>query len=398
MRSLFRHIDLKNDIADKVQAAMVEYVFRQTNVATFASIFCASIIFIDFHLAGVNNAGLWLWFILFTLVVLLRVIMVQVFRQQLKPNIKFWRWLYIVTFGVSGFTWGLAGLILLPNIEPAQQMLLMLMVAGVTAGAVPLSSAIPEACISFLSCLILPFIFSIAFFDTNIAPLFNLALTLYYVYTIVMAIKSYRLVRQTVVLRFENDALLGGLINAKRELEFINQKLILSATHDPLTSVANRNLFHSNLDRALKEMERVNKKLALLYLDIDQFKQVNDTLGHEAGDKLLLVITDRLKSYLRSSDIIARMGGDEFTIILSGVMSQHDVKRIASDLCRLIALPVDINHHQVTVTASIGISMSPEDGKDAATLTRNADMTMYTIKSLGGNNIGFCSELADSTV
>lgn len=394
MRNRYQHIGSKNQTGDKVLAALVDYVFRQTNIATFASFFCASIIFLGLYSQTTDNAALFLWYGLLIVMVLLRFVMVTVFKRQSNPTIKYWRQLYIVTFVGSGIAWGLAAILLLPYIEPPQQMLLMLMIAGVTAAAVPLSSAIPEACIGFLSGVILPFIFSIAYYNTGILELFNVTLVLYYIYMIVISVKNYHLVKRTVILRFENDSLLVSLTDAKQKLELTNQKLMLSSTHDPLTEVANRNLFSTNLSIALKELAMSSKNLALLYLDIDRFKLVNDTFGHGAGDQLLLELTDRMKKYLRSSDMIARMGGDEFTIILTRVNNREDVGRIAQDLCRLIAMPVTIDQHEICVTASIGISLSPQDGTDAETLIRNADMAMYHIKSLGGNHFEFYTKLA----
>lgn len=401
MRSFFQQDEFKNkphmmgfkDVADKVLAALVDYVYQQSNTATFASVFCAAIIFLGLYTQGGDNTYLYTWFGLFASVALLRSILALIFRNTKRPNILFWRNIHIVTFTFSGITWGLTGLMLLPNAAASHQMLLVLMVAGVTAGAVPFTSAIPAACILFLSCCILPFIYSIMYLDDNISQLFNFTLVLYYFYSIFLTYKNYHLISRTVILRYENDVLLGRLTDAKHQLELTNQKLVLSATHDPLTEVANRNLFRTNLEMTLKEVAQSGHHLALLYIDIDRFKQVNDTYGHEAGDKLLMAVTERLKQYLRNNDIIARMGGDEFTVILSNIKNIGDVKHIATDLCRLIAMPVSVGQQEAKVTASIGISLFPQDGKDAETLTRNADKIMYNIKARGGNNFGFCSEL-----
>lgn len=405
MRSVFQSEELQNkphmmgvkDVADKVLAALVDYVYQQSNTATFASVFCAAIIFLGLYSPGSDNVYLYGWFGIFAFVALLRSILSLIFRNLKKPSMTFWRNIHIVTFTFSGITWGMTGLLLLPNAMVSQQMLLVLMVAGVTAGAVPFTSAIPVACISFLSCCIFPYIYAIAYLDDNISQLFNFTLVLYYLYSIFLVYKNYQLISRTVILRYENDVLLGRLTDAKHQLELTNQKLAFSATHDPLTDVANRNLFRSNLEMTLKEVVSSGRHLALMYIDIDQFKQVNDTYGHEAGDQLLMAVTDKLKQYLRNNDMIARMGGDEFTVILNNVRNVGDVKRIAADLCRLIAMPVMVGQHVVTVTASIGISVFPEDGTDAESLTCNADKIMYHIKSCGGNNFGFCGELGAHT-
>ena len=163
------------------------------------------------------------------------------------------------------------------------------------------------------------------------------------------------------------------------------QRLRYLAHVDPVTGLANRNAFNERLDSSIAEAEKFGESLAVLVLDLDNFKQVNDTLGHQAGDDLLRVIGQRIAQALRREDVVARLGGDEFAIILRHVGSSHEASQVCSKLVSSIAQPVSIESHPFVVTASIGLAFCSEDGMDGRTLTRNADTAMYQAKQAGRN-------------
>ncbi len=129
----------------------------------------------------------------------------------------------------------------------------------------------------------------------------------------------------------------------------------------------------------------------MLFIDLDRFKVINDSLGHDAGDMLLVAIAERLRGSLRASDVVARLGGDEFVVILEETAERHDVERIAGDLLVSLSQPLQLSGHECHTTASIGIAMYPADGSDVQTLTKNADMAMYLAKEDGKNGFRFFS-------
>ena len=129
----------------------------------------------------------------------------------------------------------------------------------------------------------------------------------------------------------------------------------------------------------------------MLFVDLDRFKEINDTRGHAAGDQVLREVSARLSDCLRDSDMIARFGGDEFIVLIGGTGDRDDITRIARKICDAVAAPFVINGNAHHVTASIGISVYPEDGTDAETLCKHADMAMYQAKNLGKNRFGFFS-------
>jgi diguanylate cyclase (GGDEF)-like protein len=169
------------------------------------------------------------------------------------------------------------------------------------------------------------------------------------------------------------------------------------AYHDGLTGLANRSLFSKLLAQSLAEASRHGHHVAVLYLDLDRFKPINDTLGHEAGDHLLQEIARRLQGSVRANDTVARMGGDEFVVLLSQAPAEADIALVAEKILEATSRPMTVAGREVRVTSSIGIAVSPGDGCDEQTLKKNADAAMYQAKSLGKNNFQFYSDSINAT-
>ncbi|CAI8726410.1 diguanylate cyclase domain-containing protein [Pseudomonas sp. IT-P218] len=165
-----------------------------------------------------------------------------------------------------------------------------------------------------------------------------------------------------------------ALWQAEEELRFL-------AHHDPLTGLANRALFNDRLDTALRTARRHNSTLALLFLDIDDFKGINDVHGHAEGDRVLSTIARRLEGCVRETDTVARMGGDEFTVLLTDIQSEGAVSETVARILAVMAEPLDAESGAVKMpSCSIGIACYPADGEDADTLLSQADDDMYRIK------------------
>ena len=181
-------------------------------------------------------------------------------------------------------------------------------------------------------------------------------------------------------------------LNRQKKLIEDQATLMLEqAQFDALTKLPNRTLFTDRLNHALGESKRNNHKLAILFLDLDRFKNVNDTLGHDVGDLLLKEAAERLENCMRSSDTVARMDSNEFTIILTCDPTSRSCSIVAKKIINAIYQPFYLNGMECSVSASIGISMSPSDGNNVETLMKNADVAMYQAKSAGRNNYQFYS-------
>jgi diguanylate cyclase (GGDEF)-like protein len=176
--------------------------------------------------------------------------------------------------------------------------------------------------------------------------------------------------------------------------EKIAAELDFLANHDALTGLPSLRLCKDRLDQSLADARRNRQTSAVMFLDLDEFKTINDEHGHEFGDLVLKATADRIKEEIRETDTVARIGGDEFVIILSSLPENSIAERIATNVIRQIAQPVEIKNIEVTVSASIGISLYPENGITAEELIRSADKAMYRVKHQGKNSFGFVNDVS----
>lgn len=176
------------------------------------------------------------------------------------------------------------------------------------------------------------------------------------------------------------------------------QHLSRLAHYDTLTDVPNRILFRDRLEHAIHLAERDNANFTLMFIDLNGFKQVNDNFGHDAGDAIIRICAERLNACVRRSDSVARMGGDEFTLLLQKIAINTDVAHIAEKVITAIEQPAEINGHEVVVGCSIGIAIYPQAGRDADTLLKHADMAMYKAKQEEGSSYRFFTEMMNQDV
>ncbi|MFU8815628.1 MAG: EAL domain-containing protein [Pseudomonadales bacterium] len=176
------------------------------------------------------------------------------------------------------------------------------------------------------------------------------------------------------------------------EMKYSQQRMERLAFYDTLTELANRRLFNDRLQQAVEHCRRHQERAALLYLDLDQFKRVNDTLGHESGDALLREVARRLLRCVRKEDTVGRTGGDEFTILLYDIDAPEHAGNVAAKILRELQRPTSISGHDLVITTSIGITVLPDDGLEPNQLLKNADLAMYRAKEKGRDNYQFYSE------
>jgi len=169
-------------------------------------------------------------------------------------------------------------------------------------------------------------------------------------------------------------------------LEAKERQLFYLATHDILTGVRNQALFNDHLTWALQQARHNQRHLAVMLIDLDGFKDVNDTFGHSGRDELLRAVGDRLKNLLHKSDTIARVEGDEFLVLLPEITEVEDIATIALRILAAFQKSFVCNHHEISITTTIGIATYPTDGENVDTLVKNADIAMYGAKNKGPNN------------
>jgi diguanylate cyclase (GGDEF)-like protein/PAS domain S-box-containing protein len=171
-----------------------------------------------------------------------------------------------------------------------------------------------------------------------------------------------------------------------------SHRIYHQAFHDPLTDLPNRALIYDRLDTALKNAKRQDRRLAVMFVDVDKFKPVNDRYGHAAGDEILKSVAEMLRSSIRESDTAGRLGGDEFVVILENNEDRNGAKKVAEGMLGKTGLPRSYNFGNHKTSISIGIAMFPENGTDADKLLRHADFAMQDVKNNGGNGFQFYSD------
>lgn len=186
-------------------------------------------------------------------------------------------------------------------------------------------------------------------------------------------------------------SLIGVAMNIT-ERKAAEQRIAHMAQHDTLTGLPNRMLLKDRIAQAVFHAQRGKSKVSVMFIDLDRFKYINDSLGHEAGDRLLQTVAKRIRTCLRESDTVARLGGDEFVIVLPEAQGSHEVSIVAAKILETLSQPYHLQGQDLHVSASIGVALFPEDGEDADTLMRNADAAMYHAKDSGRANYQFFTE------
>ncbi len=182
------------------------------------------------------------------------------------------------------------------------------------------------------------------------------------------------------------------IVSIAIEREKADEIIWRQANFDGLTGLPNRHLMEDNLSHALRSADRLSTKVALMFLDLDHFKDINDTMGHGVGDSLLIESARRIESCVRENDSVARLGGDEFVIILNNLHDARDIERVTQDLLTVLSKPFTIEQELIHTSASIGITLYPDDAQDVTSLLKNADQAMYRVKAGGRNNYEYYTE------
>lgn len=194
----------------------------------------------------------------------------------------------------------------------------------------------------------------------------------------VSSAEKYKLTKQNFLLETE--------VKKRKRSE---DQLAYQATHDSLTGLVNRNYSNNYLLKAIQQSQRNNTQILIMFIDLDNFKQINDTLGHDAGDEILKITSSRLVNTVRQTDVVARLGGDEFLLIIPSLLNCDNATSLASKVLTVFEVPFKVNEHEFYTTTSIGMAIYPQDGKDPQTLLKNADMALYNVKDTGRNGFSF---------
>lgn len=372
-----------SEAAAAVYADQVALLYRHSSLVIAANLLTSALL-AAVHWSTVPAGPLLGWLAVMWTITAARGVLAQRYglAQPSPDQARRWGQWFIFLVSLSGFCWGAGAVLLFPLQTLEQRVFTMLVLAGMSAGSVPILVAVKLAAVGHLVAITVPVASAFAYQGTGLSVILAPMMLIFLGGMIITASIAHRSVTQSLHLRRENkQAELEARVKERTaELEQL-------ANHDPLTQLPNRLLLRDRLEHALRNVKRSGVQLAVLFLDLDRFKLINDSLGHDAGDKLLQEVASRLQGCLRESDTIARLGGDEFVIILEGPAVNGQAMAVARRVMAILATPITIRERTVVVSASIGISYYPQDGNDIKALLRRADNALQQVKQQGRNDV-----------
>lgn len=366
--------DNKSSLAKKIFSEQIRLLYEQIPFA----------ITTQFSLSIILSIALWqvvfhpliiIWEIAMLLICIGWLTMTYYYHRN-KTLHKQNTWLFLTalfTF-LAGCEWGLAGSVLIPINHLPVQTFVAIVLFGITAASILFFSASLQVFALFLFPCLLPFSLWL-FAGEKLYYLLGLCTVIYMAGIFVSAYFINKFIKSALSLYYQN-IILDSLME---------ERLNYQASHDLLTGLPNRTLLYDRIQQSIAYAKRYNTRLYLLFLDIDNFKLINDNLGHHIGDVLLKTIANRLKSDIRESDTVSRFDGDEFAILF--VTNKYsNVLQLSQKILATIAEPIQLKKQEIVVTSSVGACIYPKDGRDATTLLQHAELAMYIAKNQGGNN------------
>lgn len=380
------------ELKRSVDTRLLELLFSAGPRIIAASVVVAAVVVLALR-AAVPGSSLLLWSGLFLLVLVLRFLLMIRWRRadaaaRRSPH---WLWLYTLGTLAAGSLWGSAVLFLSSEMSLSHQLFVLVALVGLPIAAMPGDSVFMRVYYAFALPIVAGLLYW-ALFASQTQQLsihFSLLVAAYAAVLWVTAHSYHDRLRQSIEMGLKNEQLVRQLSRSNRQLEQL-------AYLDPLTGLSNRRWFQLEAQQELDRGARSNRRLALLLIDLDNFKQVNDTLGHEMGDQLLQVTARRLTESLRHTDALARnlsdaarFGGDEFTVLLEDVDDRQGVEQAAARLIETLSATVMLGDVEWRPSASIGIALYPEHASRLGELMRGADVAMYIAKKRGRNRYCF---------
>ncbi len=428
-----------SETSQQLDKFCAQYLFKSARAANISVIVASALTAFYFYLQA--GPVLIIWLILMTLTAATRIAISYLYfadRKQhfVKRSIKQWIHIYTTSSLICGLCWASLIFFITQSDDPVNISMLYIVYFAIMAGAI---SALPVVFKAFYLYITPIFIAALinSFFSLSHESLFMAAASIIYfsfIITTGRAINNRYM--QNFYLHIENRGLIHDLHNEVAQKEKIEQKLINNqlsleetvksrtrelnktndellneinerrrieanlkhvAHHDALTNLPNRLLLDARLSHAIERAKRSKLQVAVVFIDLDHFKTINDSLGHAAGDELLVAISKRLLNCVREDDTIARLGGDEFIIIIEQVHDIGDLDHLLKKIMKATSDKIVIKGHDIRSTASIGISIYPDDGDNAEQLMSNADAAMYYVKENGRQKYHFyTSELTSS--
>lgn len=372
-------------IQEKVFVEKVKLLHENLLISTPANFLCATIIYTILH-KGSQHTFILIWYVAVILITIFRLGLFYSYHKRPQSNMQ----LYAFIFGtfITALSWGIMGSLLMPQGYVVQQMIIVVIIAGITAGGIQTLEA------SFLAsaiCVIISVLpLSIWFILQNDFEYLILSIsTIIYLFSLLaIAWRGYKLLGQTLILRYENVSLIENLSFSNNHLQKLRETLSEQVIRDPLTGLFNRRYLDEILPLELQRIISEKNVLCVAMMDLDYFKYFNDTNGHEAGDIVLKFTGALLRKEYRGNDIACRFGGEEFILILFGASLQDAFMRLQRTQQEINKAQLYFQGHALPkITISIGIAEAPTHGTTVEEIILAADEALYHAKSLGRDRI-----------
>ncbi|MCW8955948.1 MAG: EAL domain-containing protein [Gammaproteobacteria bacterium] len=425
--------EVSSNSSDKsILYQQLEMLLQNTRTTNIGNLLIAGLAYLVLMTVDVDKELLMLWLVSLSSFVVLRYIAGRQYQHLGRTRSpRYYLRQYTLTSMMIGINWGLLPVLQFYSNDHSSQNFVFMVVVGIVAASVISLSVWLSALISFIIPQMIGLVSVLLMENNTISIMTAIGFT---VYTLIISYVGRNFncnIRENLLLQNQHINLINELSNEvnqrniiqkqleqhKDELEEtvkhrtrelsdsnLNLKIEINerrkaiedlhhlAHHDPLTDLPNRVLLIDRLKHAISVANRNSTKIGLLFLDLDRFKKINDSLGHSTGDAVLLDVAERIKGTLRDSDTIARNGGDEFVIIFEGISNSDSISLVAEKVIAAITQTFNISGHEIHIGTSIGISIYPDDGEDPITLLKHADTAMYQAKQKGGNSFKFYSE------
>ncbi len=380
-----RHPSTDSSAEANADRELLDLLYRNAPITLFSSTAVAVLLLSALYNSSIGGEVIVTWVIILVMFNLARLILRSFRDSSLVTNryAPYWLGLYVVTTLAAGLLWSSLVVLYRTSFTLYDQVIVLVTLLGIPMAALPNNALKLQVYYAFCIPIFIALQYWSYFVSDSSHLEFSILSIAYSGIVVVTGHVYHNSFRQVLRIKYEKQDLVD-------ELSAANQRLEEFAYIDPLTGLTNRRWFSEQADKALERCHRRNKRLAILLIDLDNFKEVNDTLGHATGDEILIVVAKRLKSALRQTDTMtlstedtARYGGDEFILLLEDFDDIEDVKSASDRILQEVNQPIALNDHSFHPGCSIGISIFPDDGQSMSNLIRQADVALYQAKQSG---------------
>lgn len=382
---------LDRDVGRHVRIELTNLLYQNTRGMHLAGLIVSGLLIAMLFTTGLNPYVMGGWLAYMVSVETARGLLGRHFRHVFidAADTDLWKRRFIAGTALSALGWGASGLILFPAGDISHQLFLTMVIMGACTVSMPALAANIGCYLTFLLISATPLTLRLVLTLDHVAVIAGIMAFVVIALLVRMASGLHRRLVEQLNIRFAFADIAEELRIEMADRKRAEEQLTRLANYDTLTSLPNRSFFEQKLERAVTRMRDGNSELAVLFVDLDRFKDINDSLGHHTGDEVLKRVAQRLQRTLGERDIVARLSGDEFIMLIEDSEDREEIESLAERILRMLARPMLLGSTELRVTASVGITMLAADSPDSKSLLANADTALYRAKHRGRNRYQF---------